>query len=59
MLRRVVQVQHQVPIDSVEQILEPELILDRRMVNRERRAVTVVLVKWGHLLVEEGSIDEG
>ena len=51
--------QHQVPIDSVEQILEPELILDRRMVNRERRAVTVVLVKWGHLLVEEGSIDEG
>ena len=38
-----------------EQILEIKLILERRMVNREGRAITEVLVKWKKFLVEEAS----
>jgi len=47
-----VQVQHQIPPNSIEQILEPKLILERRMVNREGKVVTDVLVKWKQLPVE-------
>ena len=36
------QVQLQVPTDSVEQILEPEAIVDRRTVNRNGKATSEV-----------------
>jgi len=42
---RTTQVQHQVP-HGVEQMLEPELILERMMANREGKAVSEILVKW-------------
>jgi len=35
--------------------LELEFILERRMVNREGKAVIEVLVKWKHLPIEEAS----
>ena len=35
---RTVQVQHQVPNDVGEQILEPEMILERMLANREGKA---------------------
>jgi len=47
--------QNQVQSDFVEQILDPELILERRMVKRRVRVVTEVLVKWTFLPVEEAS----
>jgi len=48
-------VQNQKPTDFIEQILEPELILERKMANMRDRAVTEVLVKWKFLPVEEAS----
>jgi len=39
-LGKLIQVQHHVPTGSAEQILEPESILERRMVNRGGRRVT-------------------
>ena len=54
-LGSMVHVQHQAPTTSVEQILEPELILERRIVNKEGRAVTEELVKWKYMPVEEAS----
>ena len=36
----------------VEQIIEPELIMDRRMVNRKNKATSEVLVKWKFLPAE-------
>ena len=53
-----VRVQTQMPTGPVEQILEPELILERRMVNRRERAVIEVLIKWKHPPVEEASWEE-
>ena len=59
------QVQQQVPSDSVEQMLEPKLILERRMVNREGKAVTEVLGAgeevswirpWGNVDLKEGAL---
>ena len=50
-LGSMVHVQHQAPTTSVEQILEPELILE--MVNKEGRAVTEELIKWKYMPVED------
>jgi len=52
------QVQHQVPHEATEQILEPELIIDRRMVKRNNKTVAEILVKWKHLTAEEASWEE-
>ena len=49
------QVQHQVPSHYVEQILVPELMLERRMMNMKGKAVTEVMIKWKNLSVEEAS----
>ena len=57
-LGRAEQVQHQEPTTSVEQILEPEVIFERRMVNKNGKAVTEVLVKWKQLPHEEASWEE-
>ena len=35
-----IQVQNQVPTDSIEQILDPEYILEQKMVNKADRVVT-------------------
>jgi len=43
------------PLILKSKFFEPESILERRMVNREEKAVTEVLVKWKHLPVEEDS----
>ena len=51
-LEETVQVQHQAPSELVEQILEPELILERRMVNMKGKATIEVLVKWKQLPLE-------
>jgi len=50
-----VQVQHQMPSTAVEQIIEPELILRRRMTKQSNQAVAQVLVKWKHLLEDEAT----
>jgi len=57
-LGKVVSVQNQIPIDFVEQMREPELILERRTVNRRDKVVTEVLVKWKFLPIEEASWEE-
>jgi len=54
-LGSIIEVQNQSPTNSIEQILEPELILERRMVNRDGPAVSEVLVKWKQLPIEEAS----
>lgn len=52
------QLQHQTPHETIEQILEPELILDRRMVNKNNKTIVEILVKWKHLPNEEASWEE-
>ena len=50
-----VQVQHQYPTESVEQIQEPESIIERRMVNRAGQAASEILVKWKYVPAEEAT----
>ena len=49
------QVHNQVPSHIVEIIKEPDIVLDRRMVNRSGKATTEVLVKWKQLPLEEAT----
>jgi len=54
-LGKLIQVQNQMPSHNIEVIKEPEVILERRMVNRLGKAVSEVLVKWKQLPVDDAS----
>ena len=54
-LGETIQVQHQAPSELAEHILGPELITERRMVNKEGKATTEVLIKWKQLPLKEAT----